>query len=235
VGFRRDRAVLASCVAAVLALAPAGCGGSSSLGAGGRGGTAGTGGAGTGGAGGTGGTGGGADGSVWSRVDASPDGLLSDLHQQLDAARATWAQTKSGCTTYSYDRRRISRFSGTEDSTQVEIRNDAPTWRRVWNGNVFADGGSWVLAADQRGSQIGQDAGADWGFPASTVEQLLAECDTILARDPAEYVLDLELSPDAGGVPWICTYRGRGCSDDCEVGIRLAQFACAPLDGGGPQ
>ncbi len=206
-----------------MVLAWAGCG-SSSLSAGGPGGTAG------GATGGVGGTGGETDGSVWDRIDASPDGLLSSFHQQLDAARATWAATKNGCTTYSYDRRWTSYVSGSDDATQVEVRNDVPTWRRVWRGNLFADGGAWVLAADETGSQIGQYP----AFPASTVEQLLAECDGVLARDPAEYDLHLELEPGTG-VPRTCTYRGRGCSDDCTLGIQLAHFSCAPLDGGAPQ
>jgi hypothetical protein len=229
VRLRRHPAVLASYVT-VAALAWAGCGGSSSLVSGGRGGTSGGDAGATGGAA---GTGGGPDGSAWDLVDASPDGLLSDLHQQLDVARGYWADNKSACATYSYDRHWSSVFSGSATSTEVEIRNDVPTHRETWNGNAYVDGGAWTLVADETGDQIGQ---SPFGFPASTMEQLLVECDGILARDPTQYALNLAFLPQpGGGILWTCTQRAHACVDDCEFGIKLARFSCAPLDGSGPQ
>ena len=95
-------------------------------------------------------------------------------------------------------------------------------------GNMYVDGGAWTLSADETGSQIGQYPSGATVAPAATMEQLFTECETILARDPAQYLLDLELDPNRG-IPLRCTYRGKGCADDCTFGIIIASFACTPL------
>jgi hypothetical protein len=217
-------------------------GGSGASVTGGSGGSAigGSGGSAAGGAGGTGtagsasgGSGGGTDASVWDQVDASSDGLLEYLHTEVDAARSLWASTKGNCAIYNYDRRWISTFSGAVDSTQIEVRNDVVTRRRISMGNMYVDGGAWTRTADETGSQIGQyPSGVNFG-PPSTMEQLFTECETNLARNPADYSLNLELDP-ARGIPLRCTYRPIGCADDCTFGFIIASFACTPLPDGGP-
>jgi len=193
-----------TCIA-VASLAIVGCNGSLSASDGGRGGAGGTG------AGGAGGSGG-----------QSPD-----FRAQLDEAAADWAATKRGCATYSYDRRRTS-FSGSAVSTEVEIQGDVATRRRVSTGNSRTDAGGWTVVADETGSQIGQyTASYPEPDPASTMEQLLADCATLLAHDPADYFLTLQIA--TSGVPWVCTIRPRNCADDCESGIRIQSFACAAL------
>ena len=96
-----------------------------------------------------------------------------------------------------------------------------------------ADGGAhpvptdWTTIWDEMGSNVGSHP-TSWNvFPASTVEQLLAECATVLARDPALYTLRLVV--DGHGVPTTCTYYPVGCYDDCLSGITIVTFACAPL------
>ncbi len=207
---RRTCIVLAS-------IAVAGCNGSLSRSDGGTGAAA---------SGGSGGTG--AGGSGGSNVaDSAVDGLSPQFRAQLDEAAAHWAATKSGCATYSYDRRRSS-FSGSTVSTEVEIQGDVATRRRVSTGNSRTDAGGWTVVADETGSQIGQyTTGYPQPDPASTMEQLLAACETILAHDAADYFLTLNIA--TSGVPWVCTNSPRGCADDCESGIRIQSFACAAL------
>src|SRR5262249_36530677 len=110
----------------------------------------------------------------------------------------------------------------------VEIRNDAATRRRISEGNMYVDGGAWTLGGDETGSQIGQYTGDSRGGPAATMEQLFGEGGAVLARNPAADYPRPELDP-ARGIPIRCTYFPRGCADDCEVGIRITSFACAPL------
>jgi hypothetical protein len=158
-------------------------------------------------------------------VDAS--GVPPELRAQLEGAVATWAAAKSGCSTYSYDRRWMSVF-GAGGSTAVEVQNDTPT-RRRYSTNV-ADGGAvsaWTTVWEERGDQVGLHGPSGSFFPASTVEQLLAECVTVLARDPAAYTLRLILNEQ--GVPMTCTYFPVGCFDDCSGGITILTFGCAPL------
>jgi hypothetical protein len=193
----------------------AGCGGSLSAqdGGTGTGGTTGSGGAG---------------GAI---VDAA---VPLELQRQLDDARVTWAAGKGSCNPYSYDRRWYGVFAGGQ-ATQVEIRDDVATRRRYWMSSFQLDGGSgWTLVWDETASEVGRHASAFDVYPPSTVEQLLVECATILARDPVANQLALTI--DAHGVPTTCTYRPVECVDDCLVGITIASFDCGPLsiDGGAP-
>jgi hypothetical protein len=209
---RRYRILLASIsLASPLAL---GCGGSLATpdGGPGAGGSSGSGGStGSGGAGGTG-------------LDAT---VPPDLQSQLDAAKLTWAAAKSSCPIYSYDRRTASVFGGAT-STEVEIRNDVATRRRYWTyamGAGLDAGYAWMLRWDETGNLVGSHGSGN--FPPSTTEQLLAECETILARDPTANQLLLTI--DGRGVPTTCTYRPNECLDDCVSGIEIAAFACAAL------
>jgi hypothetical protein len=150
------------------------------------------------------------------------------LKAQLDRAAATWAAAKGNCPVYSYDRRFYSVFGG-GTATEVEVRNDVPTRRRQsMTSTTVVDGGYvWMVAWDEVPPLVGSH-GPQYGFPASTVEQLHAECATILAHDPAQYALALEV--EAHGVPTTCTYRpNSGCADDCTTGITIVSFDCAPL------
>jgi len=164
--------------------------------------------------------------------DAGSDaGVLPPaLKAQLDSAAATWAAARSSCAVYSYDRRFYSVFSsGT--STQVEVQNDTPTQRRfaTFMGVTDADvTRTWMVVWDEIPPLVGYHDAQSGGYPASTVEQLLAACATVLARDPAQNTLSLET--DGRGVPTSCTYRPTtGCVDDCTVGITVVSFDCAPL------
>ena len=200
------------------AIAIVGCNGTQSRSDGGTGGTA---------AGGSGGTAAGGSGGSGA-ADAASDGLSAGFRAQLNEAAANWAATKSGCATYSYDRRRTSALSGSAVSTEVEIQGDVATRRRVSTGNARTDAGGWTVVADETGSQIGQYT-TSYPQPdrAATMEQVLAECETVLAHDAADYFLTLNIA--TSGVPWVCTNSPRGCADDCESGIRIAGFACAAL------
>lgn len=119
-------------------------------------------------------------------------------------------------------------------STEVEIQNDTPTRRRQSvpssvsdGGAVRVDAGGWTVIWDETGSDVGSHP-TSWNvFAPSTVEELLSECASVLARDPAQYMLRLVL--DGHGVPTTCTYFPNNCADDCLVGITLVGFACAPL------
>jgi len=197
----------------------AGCGGSLSKPDGGSG---------TGGAAGS-ASNGGADGSAPGGTSGSDAAVPADLRARLDTAIATWTAAKSSCTTYSYNRRWASVF-GAGASTEVEVRNDVPT-RRRYSTLAAVDGGvDWMTVWDERGSEVGQHPDRQsQAAAASTMEQLLAECETVLALDPAEYYLTLEIDA-AYGVPKVCTNFPRGCADDCERGMRIVTFACAPLD-----
>ncbi len=186
------------------------------------------------------GTGGGGTGAARTGgVDGNSanDGgtIPPDLRVRLDAANSAWAAAKTGCATYSYDRRWRSAFP-TEPlrSTEVEVMADRPTRRRYSTGaTVWADGGTelrWTTVWDETGTEVGSHApgGSPAIFPASTVEQLLAECATVLAGDPAMYMVEAVFDPQYG-VPTQCTQRLMGCADDCTLGIQIDRFACAPL------
>jgi hypothetical protein len=95
-------------------------------------------------------------------------------------------------------------------------------------GNMYVDGGAWTLTTDETGGQIGQYPTDATVGPASTMEQLFTECESILARNPAEYDVNLELDL-ARGIPLRCTYRPKGCVDDCTFGFIIATFSCTPL------
>jgi hypothetical protein len=154
-------------------------------------------------------------------------GVPPDLRVQLESAAATWTAAKGSCGVYSYDRRTLSVF-GSGTSTEVEVRNDVATRRRYSTLSAVTpnDGGSaWTVVFDEMGTLVGYDKPS--GFPPSTVEQLLAECVTILAKDSAAYTLAFEADPH--GAPTTCIYRPVDCVDDCTAGITIASFACAPL------
>ena len=201
----------------------AGCGGSLSTTDAGTG-TAGTGGAGT--------TGRGGEGGTVAPADAGA--IPPDLRMQLQAAVSTWATAKGSCATYSYDRRWMSVFGG-GGSTEVEVHGDTATRRRESipsssardAGVARPDAPGWAIIWDEEGSEVGSHPTSGNVFAASTVEQLLAECATVLARDPVANMLSLVV--DGHGVPTTCTYFPNGCADDCLVGIKIVSFACAPL------
>lgn len=158
------------------------------------------------------------------------------LQARVEAAISTWATAKSGCPTYSYDRRQESVF-GYASSTQVQIENDVGTIRRFSTyspppGNVAA-GGTWTLQWEEGGTYVGAHSEAGGAFPASTMEQLLSECVAAMAHDPAMNTLTLQMDTTTG-VPTVCLYEPHNCADDCQFGIRIAAFACAPLTPNGP-
>jgi len=152
-----------------------------------------------------------------------------DLQAQLASAVSTWAAAKSGCATYSYNRRWMSVF-GSGALTAVEVRDGVPTRRRyatISSPPFQPDpGAEWVTVWDEMGSEVGQHETTFPVFPASTVEQLQSECASVLARDPATTTLSLVV--EGHGVPTTCTSYPMGCADDCLTGITLG-FACAPL------
>lgn len=167
----------------------------------------------------------GTGGSGGSGLDAAE--VPGDLRHGLDVSAAAWASMKSSCSIYSYDRRWMSVF-GPGGSTEVEIRYDLPTRRR--HSTAQGDGGvagPLALDWDETGDLVGQHPTSYAVFPPSTVEQLLSECAMVLAHDPAAYLLNLQTNDY--GVPTVCTNFPHGCYDDCESGIRIASFACAPL------
>jgi hypothetical protein len=175
-----------------------------------------------------GGTGTGGGGGTGFDAAAVP----SNLRFGLDTASALWAAAKPSCPIYSYDRRWSSVFGG-GSSTEVEIRHDVPTRRRY--STAQGDGGvssPLMVVWDETGDMVGRNTTSYTVFPPSTVEQLLAECAMVLAHSPADYILNLVTDPY--GVPLECTNFPRGCYDDCESGIRIATFACAPLSASGP-
>ena len=111
------------------------------------------------------GTGGGGTGAARTGgVDGNSanDGgtIPPDLRVRLDAANSAWAAAKTGCATYSYDRRWQSAFP-TEplQSTEVEVMADRPTRRRYSTGaTVWADGGTelrWTTVWDETGTEVG--------------------------------------------------------------------------------
>lgn len=202
---RRIGIVLSSLVS-VLPIAIAGCGGSLSRADGGPG---------TAGAGGT--------------VDAK---LPVALMAQLAAARQTWLATKGTCTLYSYERVLDTGFGGTP-YTDVQIENDVPTRRRYWEYSQPDGGNGWMLVWDEMGSQVGAHGVDSITFPASTVEQLQTECESVLSGDPAANQQTLII--DGNGVPTTCTNWPVGCYDACRVGFTIQKFVCAPLsDVSGP-
>jgi len=169
------------------------------------------------------------DGGTGDGGETGIDGAAG-LRAQLVSAKSTWAAAKSGCATYSYNRRWMSVFGGAALTT-VEVRDDVPTRRRyatISSPPFQPDPGTdWVTVWDEMGSEVGQHATTFPVFPASTVEELQDECASVLARDPATNTLSLVI--DARGVPMTCTYSPSGCADDCLGGITIVGFACAPL------
>ena len=151
------------------------------------------------------------------------------FRNQLDVAAASWRATKPGCPTYSYVRFWRSVFGGGGE-TSVEITNDVPTRRRYvvepWN---WPDGGAPVTW-EETGAMIGSHTGgggASAVYPARTVEELYAECEMVLARDPN--TSELQLTAWTSGVLSLCISRPKNCADDCASGIVLRSFACGPL------
>lgn len=164
-------------------------------------------------------------------VPAATDGRMVPpaLRNQLDVAAANWRATKPGCPTYSYVRFERSVF-GAGGETSVEISNDVPTRRRYvvepWNRPDAAVPVTW----EETGAAIGSHDGgssASGVYPALTVEELYAECEMVLARDPN--TTELQLTAWTSGVLSLCTSRPKNCADDCSSGIVLRSFACGPL------
>jgi hypothetical protein len=207
---RLSRYVAAAVLVVFVACSSSGVGSDGSADAGGAGG----GGLGGGGAGGGGASGGGGGGGAGGGPAPDP----------LAVAANAWAQTKVGCGTYSYIREWRSVF-GFSNHTAVEIMGDMPTRRRY---TTTAAGSSPVLAWEESGAEVNSHSSAGTGpFPPHTVEELLAECASIAARDPSRYTITLFI--DSAGIPRTCTSTLKGCADDCSSGIWITQFGCQPL------
>jgi hypothetical protein len=156
------------------------------------------------------------------------------LQAELDAAAVTWATSKPSCAIYSYARTWSSVF-GASGATSIEMRNDVATRRRyVTNASrVQPDAGTGATVVfDEIGSDVGANGNGGGAYPAATVEQLLAECAALLAKDPV--MNRLRLTVERHGVPTECTFTPVGCFDDCTSGISISGFACDALsvDGG---
>jgi hypothetical protein len=175
----------------------------------------GTGGGGTGGAtqsGGAPGTGGGTGG-------ANP----SDLQAMLTAAEATWVAAKPSCPIYAYERYQSSVF-GSCGKTTIEMENGQPI-RRSYVSCAFVPDGGTVDKWDEIGAaQIGTH---NEGAGPETVEQLFADCQTVLTNveaNPSGY--NPYASFNAEGAPLVCQAQVIQCIDDCTDGFRLDWFTC---------
>lgn len=135
---------------------------------------------------------------------------------QLSEARITWRNAKSTCPTYSYADVFRS-FSGSYRKVSIEVDGDAVTRARLETGNVNEP--APPMQRDLTPDELAQRS--------NTVEQLQAECATILAHDPAIYSFALQIS--SLGVPATCLFQPIQCIDDCNEGILLESFACEPL------
>jgi hypothetical protein len=153
-----------------------------------------------------------------------------DLVAALATARATWMQAKPMCRIYKYNRMHVS-FTGWTATTTIKIEDDRPTLRSyVAQENRFGmpDAGPNELWTEIDGA-IGSHGSGD---PALTVEQLFAQCDSIVASNPGEHIT---LNTNADGVATSCSFRPQNCADDCDMGFWLSGFDCAaapPRDGG---
>jgi hypothetical protein len=144
------------------------------------------------------------------------------LQTTLAAAVEQWKAAKTICPNYRYDRGWHSVF-GSCSTTAVVIAADQPIGRSFvqnQNGCVF-DGGATTQWEEVGSAQIGTHRD---GSPAKTVEQLLEECQTIMAEDPSKYRFRLVVNP--GGVPTTCVKTMNNCYDDCTSGIQLTSFSC---------
>jgi hypothetical protein len=147
------------------------------------------------------------------------------LDAMLAAASAEWSAAKSSCPAYRYQSQQSSVF-GFCAITTIEIANDQAIRRSFISG---ATGCSPDAAATEEWAEVnaGEIGSHSAGEPARTVEQLLADCQTILAVDPAHYRLFLSVSPQ--GVPMTCIHTQINCLDDCTSGIQVPTFTCEAL------
>jgi hypothetical protein len=125
----------------------------------------------------------------------------------LDDGRAAWAQRKSSCDEYTYDRE-FFQIPGIvpgidQGTTTVHIAGDRPIWRQ-YTGARLPDGGaaeSWV----EEGLDVGSHAS---GSPADTVEELTQECETFLkVAQTTEYIVVV-----TDGVPRACRFLEGSCA-----------------------
>jgi hypothetical protein len=144
------------------------------------------------------------------------------LQAILAGAAAEWAAAKPSCPAYRYQSQRSSVF-GFCSTTTIEIANDQAIRRSFIHG---ASGCSPDAAATEQWDEVnaGEIGSHSDGEPAHTVEQLLADCQTILAVHPAQYGLFLSVGPQ--GVPMTCMHRLIKCTDDCSSGIQIPNFTC---------
>ena len=177
------------------------------------------------GSGGTGGTtqSGGAPGTGGATGDGG-----GNLQSLLAAAQAEWAQAKTSCSAYSYNRE-VSSVFGFCAVTTVAVSSDVVSSRGYVAGDSGCpptpDGGiteNW----SESGAQVGTHTD---GAPAETVEQLFAECQSILALDPSQYSFALTIG--FLGIPVTCKATLKQCADDCTTGIQINEFSCAVTAG----
>ena len=172
---------------------------------------------GTGGAPGTGGTPG--TGGVTGTGGASP----ADLQAMLTTAEATWGAAKPGCSIYAYEKYQHSVF-GTCWKTTIEMENGQPIRRSFRSCGYVPDGGVVDQWDEIGAAQIGTH---NEGGSAETVEQLLADCQTLLtnvAANPSGY--RPFVSFNAEGIPLSCQAIVIQCVDDCTDGTSLDWFTC---------
>jgi hypothetical protein len=162
--------------------------------------------------GGTTGTGGGTGGS-------DPSGLQGELTM----AEATWSAAKTNCPIYAYEKYQHSVF-GSCSRTIIEMDHGQPIRRSFVSCAYVPDGGTVDQWDEIGAAQIGtHDEGGTW----ETVEQLLADCQALVANvaaSPSGYRTYVNFN--AEGVPLSCQATVIQCVDDCTEGNSLDWFTC---------
>jgi hypothetical protein len=149
-------------------------------------------------------------------VSACDDSVSST--EQLDTSHDTWEQASDG-KAYSYSRRGLS-WLGYNGVTTITVREDGVVVRRDFTPS--GGGAGWTESGDEIGSH-------DEGSPAKTLEELYADCDDVLAADPATHDINFEL--DDQGFLKTCYSAQRSCEEDCFSGIQLDALTIS--EGGG--
>ncbi len=107
-------------------------------------------------------------------------------------------------------------WTGSWGRTEQVVRAGAVIERVVVRGNTADDG---ARAVEERVEESGATLGTtEGGHPVSTIPQLYDVCvNDILTQDPEHNILGLGFHDD--GVLAYCTYRPKGCVDDCNIGV----------------
>ena len=158
------------------------------------------------------------DASSPSDASSSPDGNpRPGFLAQLADAEARWAAMKPTCASYYYDRSNYPAggLPPHSETVTVWMENDRATLRH------FAAQGATSAIWTEGPNEIGSHQG---GFPAATVEQMLAECREIAQMDPS--LNDIVVVANDQGFPVRCSIRPHGCYDACTRGVQVDSFNC---------